>query len=146
MAEDATATTAVPKTRKPLSDLARQTRSENARRTNEKRRQQKAAAQAAQAPQAAPTPQPQSASPPAPAGEEDPVVALITSIVDQRLEAKLTEARTGSTASAMGLLAVQVLANSGLIPGLVKRLAGGGEKTPPAPAPAGGLQEYLAGV
>ena len=94
-----------PKTKRPLSDLARETRRNNALRLNEKRRQEKAA-------------------PKEPAStEEDPVVEMIKRIVDERLDEKLSESRSGSNLSAIALLGVQLLANSNLVPSLVARLS-----------------------
>ena len=116
------------KEKRPLSDLARETRRQNAIRLNEKRRQAKA-----------------SAVKPTEEGVDDPVVELIRRIVDERLEERLSESRSGSTLPALALLGVQMLANSSIVPALVSRLA----KKPTETAseqPSTGLAQWLDGA
>ena len=119
------------KEKRPLSDLARETRRQNAIRLNQKRRQAKASAPPVK---------------PAEEGADDPVVELIRRIVDERLEERLSESRSGSTLPALALLGVQMLANSSIVPALVSRLAKKPTETAPSEQPSTGLAQWLDGA
>ena len=117
------------KGKRPLSDLARETRRNNALRLNEKRRQAKVAA----------APPAKTAVAKTEEEEEDPVIELIRRIVDERLEEK----RSGSNLSALALLGVQMLANSSIVPSLVARLSKKMTEIAPSEPPSSGLDQWL---
>ena len=121
------------KGKKPLSDLARETRRANAIKLNEKRAAAKLSAGQA--------PKPTKDA----VVDEDPVVDLIRRIVDERLEEKLSESRSGSNLSALALLGVQLIANSSIVPSLVARLSKKTTETPSEP-PSSGLAQWLDGT
>ena len=123
-------TAADVKEKRPLSDLACETRRNNALRTNELRRAKKAAAAAA---------------PVAPAADED-VTELVRQMVDQRLDERLAEAKSSSNFGALALLGVQLLANSSVVPALVSMVTKKRETPPPPSTETSGLSEWLDGA
>ena len=116
MADDGTS-----KEKRPVSDLARETRRQNAIRMNQKKKEAKKQAH----------------------DDEDPVVDMIRRIVDERIEEKLNESRSGSNVSAIALLLVQLLANSSIVPSILSKLTKNQQPSTSSEPPSTGLDQWL---